>query len=124
MRVTFIYLKQLSYPMKRAWLLGVLLLIVITACSQEEGQQPGDSVFQGGTQGLVARFEPFGVEENGIFTIFDTESFPVEVVLQNKGEEDIPAGKATVTLKGINLNDFTGIEAKTLATQDTIEGVT
>lgn len=110
--------------MKRAWLLGVLLLIVITACSQEEGQQPGDSVFQGGTQGLVARFEPFGVEENGIFTIFDTESFPVEVVLQNKGEEDIPAGKATVTLKGINLNDFTGIEAKTLATQDTIEGVT
>jgi hypothetical protein len=101
----------------------VFLMIVVTACTSGSNTPAPESVFEGGTQGIVADFEPFGVEENGIFTIFDTESFPIEVVLRNKGEEDVAPGDVTVELKGIKTSDFSGIVGNVLLNQEDIEKV-
>jgi hypothetical protein len=111
--------------MKKEWLFVALMALplILAACDKDSDLPTGDSVFEGGTQGLTARFEPFGVEENGIFTIFDTEKFPIEIVLENRGEEDILPGEAEITLKGINTNDFTGISGKKLPNSELIEGI-
>lgn len=102
--------------------LGFLLLLTVAACAPDEAPAV-ESVFRGGTQGIGAQFEPFGVQEGGVFTIFDTETFPIEVTLKNKGEEDVAAGNAVVTLRGINLNDFGGIAAGSLMNTQTIQKV-
>jgi len=99
----------------------IVFLMLLAACTQESDVQPVDSVFEGGTQGIVAEFEPFGVEEQGVFTIFNTENFPIEIALRNLGEEDVPKGNVNVTLKGININDFTGIVSRQLSNQDILE---
>lgn len=109
--------------MKKAVMVCSLLALFIMGCASEEDQQAVGGVFRGGTQGLVASFEPFGVQESGVYTIFDTETFPIEVVLKNKGEEDIPVGGAVVALKGINLNDFLGIVAANLSNPRAVEKV-
>ena len=105
--------------------LGILILVIVVAGCTSGGETPTPvkSVFDGGTQGIVASFEPFGVQEAGIFTIFDTETFPIEVTLKNRGEEDVAAGDAKVSLKGINLNDFTGIPSGSVTNKNKIEKV-
>lgn len=105
-----------------AWL-SVFLIVIAGCASEDEDGLKVESVFNGGTQGLMARFEPFGVEESGAFIIFDTEKFPIEVVLQNNGEEDIKPGDVTVTLKGISLDDFRSIVAQNLTNTKEIEKV-
>ena len=97
--------------MKSKKSLIVTLLIVtlfITACGEQE-DTTSESVFLGGTQGVVANFEPFGVEEDGTYTIFDTEAFPIEVTLLNKGEYDLKEGDAKVRLLGPLPAQFSGI---------------
>lgn len=86
----------------------ITLSLLIAGCAQQQKQET-KSPFVGGSQGIVAKFEPIGVVEAGIGTVFDTEKFPVELTLKNKGEEDVPAGKAKIQLLGISVNDFTGI---------------
>jgi hypothetical protein len=109
--------------MKRVWLIGaVLLTIFLVACTKDTPTKV-DSVFEGGTVGITAEFGPFGVEEAGTFTIFDTENFPIEVIIQNRGEHDVQAGDVKVTLTGINLADFTGIIAASLSNDQEIEGL-
>ncbi len=97
-----------SFRIKIFLALFVTLTLFIAGCAQQQKQET-KSPFVGGTQGLVATFEPIGVVENGIGTVFDTEKFPVEVLLKNKGEQDVPAGKAKIQLLGISINDFTGL---------------
>lgn len=105
--------------MKRVML--ILVFLMLAACNQEADVQPVDSVFVGGSQGIVAEFEPFGVEEQGVFTIFDTESFPIELLVRNLGEEDVQPGDVNVTLKGININDFTGILSRQLSNKNKLD---
>jgi hypothetical protein len=105
----------------------ILVLMLITAlflvgCEEEE-KAPVASVFIGGSQGIVALFEPFGVQEDGIYTIYDTEGFPIELNIKNKGEEDIAAGDLIVRLKGINLADFEGIPSEMKSNAKVIEKV-
>src|SRR3989344_4392708 len=101
--------------MKKVWLTAFLFtLVFVVGCGGGDSATPANDVFRGGSQGVFADFEPFGVEEGGGFTIFDTESFPIEVTVQNKGEEDLLPGDVKVTLKGINLNDFSGIVAPSI----------
>ena len=64
----------------------VISLLLLTACGGNQPQQQTKGVFLGGTQGLSANFEAFGVAENGVYSIFDTETFPLEVTIRNKGE--------------------------------------
>lgn len=88
----------------------VLSLLVLTACEAEQ-KAPTKGVFIGGSQGLMVNFEPFGIEEEGVYSVFDTETFPLEVTLRNKGEYELKAGEAKVKLMGPSPEEFTGISA-------------
>lgn len=95
--------------MKKAMVLGILLLsIFLVSCGQQQ-QAPTKGAFLGGTQGILAEFEPFGVEEEGKFTIFDTETFPIEVTLRNKGEYALQPGDVKIKLLGPSPDEFSGI---------------
>jgi hypothetical protein len=97
----------------------VLSLLLLAACEEEE--VTGPSPYIGGSKGVVAEFEPIGIEEAGLYTLFEGESFPIQVVLKNKGEHDLETGDVTVNIYGILLSDFTGISTGTLTNQENIE---
>ncbi len=90
-------------------ILIITVMMLMVGCEQEQKQQPTESPYEGGSQGIVAGFEPFGVKEDGIASIYENEKFPVEITLKNKGEEKVGAGEVIITLKGISPNDYTGI---------------
>jgi len=97
--------------MKKIIILPILMisLLFLASCGTDPATTgAGNGAFIGGTQGVVAVFEPFGVEENNIYTIFDTETFPIEITIANKGEYEIQANDVTIELKGPSL-DFSGI---------------
>jgi len=48
--------------------------------------------------------------EDNIFSLFDTETFPIEITVANKGEYEIQASDIMIELKGPSL-DFTGISS-------------
>lgn len=84
-------------------------LFLLTSCGESQPQTNTGGVFIGGTQGVVASFEPFSIKEDNIYTIFDTEDFPIDVILKNKGEEIVPSGKVTLRLLGPAKEDFQNI---------------
>lgn len=105
---------------KSILVLAVVLVILISGCQGGQQTTQYKSPYIGGTQGVTAAFEPFGVSEQGtaassggdqggIATIFDDETFPVEITLKNKGENDLAAGDVKITLKGVSPNDYEGI---------------
>jgi len=112
--------------MKKCWSLIIFLvpLLFLVSCTTQDTNQNLGKVFQGGTQGLLASFEPIGPTEDTIYTVYDTESFPLEVKLQNKGEEKVLAGKATVTLIGPSPTDFENIPAWTINNKNEIDKIT
>ena len=95
-----------QYPLLIITILGILL---VAGCEDTSNTQTDGSPYRGGTQGIVATFESFGVVESGIPTIFEGETIPVEVTLRNKGEETLAANTGIVTLKGISTGDYDGI---------------
>ncbi|PIN76385.1 hypothetical protein COV17_02575 [Candidatus Woesearchaeota archaeon CG10_big_fil_rev_8_21_14_0_10_36_11] len=101
----------------------VVLSLVLTSCSTEETQTQIAGAFIGGTQGIVAEFEPFGVEEEGVSAIFDTETFLVEVTLRNKGEYEIQPGDIIVKLLGPSQSEFGGIADWELQNSGIIERI-
>mgnify|MGYP001570413156 CR=1 FL=1 len=86
----------------------IMALLFLTACQQQQ-QQTAKGAFIGGTQGVVPQFEAFGVEEEGMYAIFDEESFPLEVTLRNKGEYAVQPNEVSVKLLGPSQNEFSGI---------------
>ncbi|MBW3003174.1 hypothetical protein KY337_01325 [Candidatus Woesearchaeota archaeon] len=110
--------------MKRLAIFAAIVIMVFAIGCQPQDEGPvSETVFKGGSQGLLASFEPFGFEEDGGYAIYDTDTFPVEVYLQNKGEEDIEAGDAKVILKGISIADFDRISSSELTNKEKIEKV-
>jgi len=106
--------------------LAIILLLIaavfLTAC--EEGEvETGPSPYMGGNKGLEAEFETMGIEEGGIDTIYEEETFPIQVVLKNKGEYAIQPGEVEVNIHGIPLADFSGISTGTLQNTEEIEEV-
>lgn len=90
--------------MKTKYLLFLILavsLLVLTAC-EEEAAKPV-------AQGLVVEFIPISVMEEGIYSIYDDEEFPLEIILKNQGEEALKAGDVKLTLLGPSKEDFSGI---------------
>ena len=64
--------------MKFKIILSILLISLFLVGCEGEGKKTNVAgAFQGGTQGVIAEFEIFGVEEEGMYTIFDTEDFPI-----------------------------------------------
>ena len=100
----------------------VIALLFLTAC-QKQQQQTVKGAYLGGTQGILAQFEPFGVEENGIYSIFAEESFPLELTLRNKGEYKIQPHEISVKLLGPSQEEFTGMKAWELKNNQPLEGI-
>jgi hypothetical protein len=97
--------------MRKIIILPILMisLLFLVSCGTEDADSgAGSGAFIGGAQGVVAVFEPFGVVEDNIYTLFDTETFPIEITVANKGEYEIQNGDVTIELKGPSL-DFAGI---------------
>jgi hypothetical protein len=94
-------------------LLSILVVVAVaTGCKgNTTGPQIGADPYIGGDTGVEASFEPFGVmdEKSKMFEIFEGETFPIEVKIQNKGEFAIKPGMVTVSLKGVNVMDFDNI---------------
>ncbi len=100
----------------------VIALLFLTACQQQQ-QPTARGAYLGGTQGILANFEAFGVEENGVYSIFDEETFPLEVTLQNKGEYAVQPNEVTVKLLGPSQEEFTGLKAWELKNNQPLEGI-
>lgn len=91
----------------------ILVLMVVAFMFVAGCNQGGDSTkttetptFYGGTQGVVAEFEQMGMEVDGIETVWVGTDFPVEVIVKNKGEENIDAQDLTVTIQGVDTTLF------------------
>jgi|TARA_Y100000310_G_scaffold326900_1_gene392462 hypothetical protein len=100
--------------MKQKLLSFILLLgLVIAGCEEGATETSSVSPFISGSKGIVAEFQDMGIRntETGINEIFEGETFPIEVVLKNKGEYEVAATEATVSLMGISLADFDNIDA-------------
>lgn len=89
----------------------VILVVLLSGCKEGEVQEVSKSPYVGGTKGIVAEFMDMGIfnEDTKINEIYEDETFPIEVLINNKGETEINPGDVTVTLKGIYLGSFSGI---------------
>jgi len=102
--------------------LTLLVGLFLVSCTNNN-QQGSKGAFIGGTQGITAEFEPLGVEEEGKFTIYDTESFSLEVTLHNKGEYRIQPNDVSVKLLGPSQDEFTGISSFELKNKEIIDKI-
>jgi len=104
-------------------IISIISLFLIAGCEDGDDISTGDSPYIGGENGLEVVFESFGIEENGVDTIYDDETFPIQLLVNNKGEYDLEQGKLKIKIKGIYLNDFSGIIAPELTNDEEIEGI-
>lgn len=99
--------------MNKKMIVLLLISVVLAGCGgkQDVTTTPDASPYIGGNKGLVTEFLDMGIysEESSMNEIFEGESFPIEIMLRNKGEEDLKPGDVTVKIKGISLTDFSGI---------------
>jgi len=96
-------------------------LLLLTSCEEKQQQTVSAGAFIGGTTGAEVTFEPISVMEEGIYTIYDSEDFPLEFILKNKGEENIMPGTATLRLMGPAQEDFANIPSWELSNTMEIE---
>ncbi|MBI2129333.1 hypothetical protein HYU07_03765 [Candidatus Woesearchaeota archaeon] len=92
----------------------LLIAVLLVACeSSNKKSDVQQSPYIGGTKGIAATFEPFGVynEQTKIYEIFEGEAFPIEITIKNKGEQKVEAGVLSANLTGISLAEFSGIVA-------------
>lgn len=106
-------------------ILVVLLvsLLLLTACNSQQTTTQTKGIYIGGTLGLTAKFQPFGVTENNVYSIFDSETFPIEVTFTNKGEYDIKPSDVTIKLFGPSQSELAGIASWELKNKDTVEKI-
>lgn len=90
--------------------LMILSIAIITGCTGSNEPVTLQDPYMGGSQGLVATFEPLGVSTDGTTqAIYDDESFTLAINLKNKGEFEVPANTMKTSIKGISPSDYTGI---------------
>lgn len=83
----------------------VILSLIITGCGRTGTETTVMSPWFGGSMGVIASFESFGAEE-----IYEDETFPLVVLLENKGEFSVLDHEVEMELLGISPYDFSGIE--------------
>lgn len=99
-----------------------LSLFMLTAC-QNGKTNVTKGAFIGGTTGVTAEFEPFGVEENGVYSIFDEDTFPIGITIHNKGEYELKPGDVTIRLLGPSQSEFSGIPSWELKNVEIVERI-
>ncbi len=96
----------------------LLLGLLLVGCGTDKQTQPQGGAFIGGTSGLEVSFEQLSVKEDGIYSIFDTEDFPIDIVLRNKGEETLTPKQVSLRLLGPAKEDFSNIVPSTWQTNN------
>ena len=103
----------------------LVLSLFLAACSSNAGDvdtvSPG--AFIGGTEGVSLSFEPMSILEEGYFTIYDTEDFPLEFIVTNVGEHPIAAGEVRLELLGPAQADFSNIPSWQKSNTESIEEI-
>jgi len=97
------------------------LFLLVSCGTNQGGTTTVTGAYLGGTQGVVATFEDFGVVENSVSSVFDSEDFPIEITLKNKGEYPVKAGDVKVQLLGPAKEEFSGISSWELNNKGEIE---
>jgi hypothetical protein len=105
-------------------LLVLASVFLLVSCGEQQQQTQTKGAFIGGTQGVVGDFSDFGVLESGVSSVFDSETFPVEIVIKNKGEYDIQSGDVNVKLIGLSKDEFSGIPAWEMKNSGVVDKVT
>lgn len=98
-------------------------MLLLTACNTQQQTNQPKGIYIGGTLGIVAKFQPFGVTEDNIYSIYDSETFPIETTFTNKGEYEIKPGDVTIKLLGPSEKEFSGIANWELKNKDTVEKI-
>lgn len=106
---------------KYIFALFAVSLLILTACEEGEEETGIPEPFQGGSQGLTAEFEEIGIIEEGEYAFYEDELIPLQIIFKNKGEEDVDIGDLKVELKGILIQDFSGIISGVLTNGELIE---
>jgi len=104
----------------------ILLVFMFAGCNKDTTVEIAESPYVGGTRGISAEFMDMGIfnDDTKINEIYEDETFPIEIILQNKGETEVNSGEVTVTLKGIYLGSFSGIaQGGLLSNKETIEKI-
>ncbi|MBT3416957.1 hypothetical protein HON86_00340 [Candidatus Woesearchaeota archaeon] len=91
--------------MRIVFLILMAALLFISGCQEEVLVDGGP--FTGGSSGVTLSF----VEGAPISEFSVVESVPVQVMLKNNGEYDLPAGSAEVALYGLKMTDY-GLSAE------------
>lgn len=87
-------------------LLSLSILLLLAGCQSDAGSESVQSVWVGGSTGLAAEFEDFGIGNE----IYEDEAFPIVVLLQNKGEFTIQPHEVQLIIRGISETDFSGVD--------------
>lgn len=87
-------------------IIAMMLVFVLYGCAEENQQQQPGATFMGGTRGIDARFEQMGTVEGGIEYVWLGETFPIDITVNNVGEEPIEAGDLKATIVGVDINQF------------------
>jgi hypothetical protein len=103
--------------MRFAYVLAILIILIFSmgaSCTSNQVQSV-EAPFHGGIEGLVMQFQQIGsVSDTGAKNeVWEDESWPLEVELDNKGEYTLPAHSVELEIKGISKSDFTGIDFET-----------
>ncbi len=82
-------------------ILALFLIMFVVACQQ---QQQATGPFVGGVKGLTAKFLPDLPPDN----VYDQGHYPFEIHLEveNKGEYDVDANNATISIAGVEARGF------------------
>ena len=87
-------------------LFGITLALLLAGCGQQAGSESVQSVWLGGSYGLIVSFEDFGVGNE----VYEDEAFPIVALLQNNGEFTIQPNEVELKIRGISENDFSGVD--------------
>lgn len=90
----------------------MLVFVLSLGASCDGGSDTIQSPYLGGHKGLEAEFQEIGsISDSGPENeVWEDESFPVVIHLENKGEHTIPAHDVKLEIKGIAKSDFSGID--------------
>tara|TARA_Y100000310_G_scaffold292320_1_gene320977 strand:- start:564 stop:1430 length:867 start_codon:yes stop_codon:yes gene_type:complete len=98
-------------------------MFLIAACGTPQTVEVGDQKYLGGNDGVIVSFEPIGVEEDGVETIYDDEIIRLEVVLKNKGEHEVAADTVDLKLLGPAQALFEDVAAWEISNAGVIDSV-
>ena len=96
--------------MKKLILLLALTCLFIVGCGDTETSTASSGkAYIGGDAGVTAAFEQFATIEGDLYTIYDSQTFPLEVTIHNKGEYKLKPKDVKVKIIGVSEDEFSGI---------------